>query len=66
MRKKKETMKQQINGKGLGKAIIFFIVFCSLWFGDTGVNSIPGALLNIVLYFLFGKLFVDSMEKTFK
>ena len=56
-------MKKMIwDSEQLGRAILWGVVFFSIWFTDFGETDISFALFMIALYFIFGSFFLDAMK----
>jgi hypothetical protein len=58
-------MKQYINGKELGKSIIFLFLFCYFWLYDFGYKGFFGVILNLVVIVVFALVFIDALGKSF-
>ena len=59
-------MNQEINGRALGKSLIFSFVFLALWFTEVGIEGFWDAIFYLALIIWFGILFVDAMGDLFK
>jgi len=59
-------MNIKINSEHLGRAILYGTIFFSIWFTDFGETNISFAFFMIVLYFIFGSLFLDAMKNLWK
>ena len=60
-------MKKMIwDSEQLGRAILWGVVFFSIWFTDFGSSDIGAAIFQLILYFIFGGMFLDAMKRLWK